>query len=86
LEEAAEHVELSPYYVSKLFKDKSGMTFIDYVTEVRIGEAKREMLDASKSLKEICFNVGYKDPNYCSRVFKRKAGLSPSQYREKLLV
>ncbi len=86
LEEAAEHVELSPYYVSKLFKDKSGMTFIDYVTEVRIDEAKREMLDASKSLKEICFNVGYKDPNYFSRVFKRKAGLSPSQYREKLLV
>lgn len=84
LEEAAEHVELSPYYVSKLFKDKSGMTFIDYVTEVRITEAKREMLDPSKSLKEICFNVGYKDPNYFSRVFKRKVGLSPSQYRERL--
>ncbi len=86
LEEAAEHVDLSPYYVSKLFKDKSGMTFIDYVTEVRITAAKREMLDPSKSLKEICFNVGYKDPNYFSRVFKRKAGFSPSQYREQLHV
>lgn len=84
LEEAADYVELSPYYVSKLFKDKSGITFIDYVTEVRITEAKREMLDPTKSLKEICFNVGYKDPNYFSRVFKRKAGLSPSQYRERL--
>ncbi|MGB8001412.1 MAG: response regulator [Anaerobacillus sp.] len=86
LEEAAEYVALSPYYVSKLFKEKSGMTFIDYVTEVRIEAAKREMLDPSKSLKEICFTVGYKDPNYFSRVFKRKAGLSPSQYRDQLCV
>jgi two-component system, response regulator YesN len=84
LEEVAEYVELSPYYFSKLFKDRFGVTFIDYLTEIRIEKAKQEMLDQSKSLKEICFLVGYNDPNYFSRVFKKQTGLSPTEYRKKI--
>jgi two-component system response regulator YesN len=84
LEEVAEYVGISPYYFSKLFKDRFGMTFIDYVTDVRIARAKKEMADPNKSLKEICFLVGYNDPNYFSRVFKKHTGMSPSEYRKKL--
>ena len=82
LELVAEYVELSPFYLSKLFKDRFGMTFIDYVTEVRINHAKKEMMDPGRSLKEICYTVGYKDPNYFSRVFKKITGLSPTEYRK----
>ncbi|MEH7379481.1 response regulator [Bacillus sp. JJ1533] len=81
LEDVAEYVELSPYHFSKLFKEKMGVTFIDYLTTVRVNQAKREMDDPSKSLKEICYSVGYKDPNYFSRVFKKYTGMSPSEYR-----
>lgn len=86
LEEVAEYVGISPYYFSKLFKDRFGMTFIDYVTDVRIARAKKEMANPNKSLKEICFLVGYNDPNYFSRVFKKHTGMSPSEYRKKLHV
>ncbi|WP_408008081.1 response regulator [Pseudalkalibacillus sp. A8] len=81
LEMVASHVELSPYYLSKLFKEKKGITFIDFLTHVRIEKAKEYMLDPEISVKEVCFKVGYKDPNYFSRVFKKIVGQSPKQYR-----
>jgi two-component system, response regulator YesN len=82
LEEAAEHVGLSPYYFSKLFKDRFGITFIDYITEIRIKRAKELMENPDVSVKEVCYTVGYKDPNYFSRVFKKYTGLTPSEYRK----
>ncbi|MCK7607551.1 response regulator transcription factor [Geobacillus stearothermophilus] len=84
LEEVAEQAGMSPYYFSKLFKEQFGITFIDYVTNVRIERAKEALAETDQSLKEICFSVGYNDPNYFSRVFKKQTGLSPSEYRKKV--
>jgi two-component system response regulator YesN len=81
LEEVAEHVHLNPHYFSKVFKQQTGETFIDYVTRLRIDKAKALILDGQFSLKEVCYMVGYKDPNYFSRVFKKVTGVTPTEYR-----
>ncbi|GIQ71330.1 hypothetical protein XYCOK13_41540 [Xylanibacillus composti] len=84
LESIARHVQRSPYYVSKLFKEHFGMNYIDYLTACRIEKAKQLMLDKEKSLKAIAVEVGYHNPNYFSRVFKKICGNSPTAYRARL--
>lgn len=81
LEEVAENVQLSPQYFSKIFKERCGSSFIDYLTEVRVEKAKELIRTKERSVKEVCYEVGYKDPNYFSRVFKKYTGVSPSDYQ-----
>ncbi|OCT14182.1 hypothetical protein A8709_25445 [Paenibacillus pectinilyticus] len=85
LERIAATVDRNPFYVSKLFKDHFGMNYIDFLTDYRIETAKQLMQETDKSLKEITFEVGYNDPNYFSRVFKKLVGHSPTDYRKMLL-
>lgn len=82
LEGVAAQFNLSSYYVSKLFKDQFHISFIEYVTDIRMKEAKELIHDVSVPLKEIAITLGYKDPNYFSRVFKKTTGYSPSDYRK----
>lgn len=84
LEEVAEAVNLSPQYFSKTFKERAGSSFIDYLTELRVERAKELIRSKQKSVKEVCYHVGYKDPNYFSRVFKKYTGVSPSDYRQSI--
>jgi two-component system, response regulator YesN len=84
LEEVAEVVNLSPQYFSKIFKERAECSFIDYLTELRVERAKELIRSKQKSVKEVCFHVGYKDPNYFSRVFKKYTGISPSDYRQSI--
>lgn len=82
MEQTAESVNLSPYYFSKVFKQYTGENFTDYLTRLRIGEAKRLLADGELSFKEICYEVGYNDPNYFSRIFKKTTGVTPTEYRQ----
>ncbi len=81
LEEVAEQIGISSYYLSKLFKDRFQVTFIDYLKNTRLQKAKELLLDGSMPLKEIALTIGYKDPNYFSRFFKKETGISPRDYR-----
>ncbi|WP_276355475.1 response regulator [Cohnella caldifontis] len=85
LEAIGKRVGLSPFYISKMFKDQFGVNYIDFLTECRIEKAKKLMADPGKSLKEITFEVGYNDPNYFSKVFKKTCEVSPTEYRKALL-
>jgi len=83
LDEVSRTINISPYYFSKLFKEETGENFIDYLTEIRILKAKELLKDQSYSIKEVCAKSGYSDPNYFSRIFKKKENLTPSEYRER---
>ena len=82
LDEVSKVVNISPYYFSKLFKEEDGTNFIDYLTEIRMDKAKMLLMDKNLSMKEICVAVGYADPNYFSRTFKKNVGVTPTEYRE----
>ena len=86
LVDAANHVFLSPSYFCRLFKQYVGKTFKDYLTRLRLAEAKRLMLQPGLSIKDIAKNVGYPDARYFSYVFKKHEGLSPSNYQRKVRV
>lgn len=82
LEEVSKQVNISPYYFSKIFKEETGTNFIDYLTEIRLEVAKRLLIGSEKSMKEIGMMVGYGDPNYFSRSFKKNVGVTPTEYKE----
>ena len=73
----------SPYYFSKLFKEEMGQSFIEYVTGIRMEKAKELLSKTDKSMKEICNEIGYADPNYFSRTFKKNVGFTPTEFKEK---
>ncbi|MFB9279003.1 response regulator [Cohnella cellulosilytica] len=77
----AEHVYLSPEWLSTLFKKNAGMTFLDYLTHLRIEKAKELLQDVSLKIYQISGEVGYRDTVYFSKLFKRKVGCTPNEYR-----
>ena len=80
LEEVSKVVCVSPQYFSRLFKEETSENFIEYLTKVRIDRAKELMKNSNLSIKEICFKIGYADPNYFSHIFKKTEKLTPSEY------
>lgn len=80
LENIAEQVNISPQYFSKLIKKNTGFNFIDWLSILRVKKAKELLSNSNYTVKEVCFMVGYKDPNYFSRIFKKRIGITPSEY------
>lgn len=78
----AGEVYLTPTYICLLFKQETGMTINDYLTEVRIKKAKEFLQEPQMKLYDICFAVGYTSPSYFSRLFKKHTGYTPSEYRD----
>lgn len=80
LNDVADFIALSPYYLSKLFKKIENMNFKEYLIKIRMEKAKTLLRKEQKSIKETALEVGYVDPNYFSRAFKNYVGLSPKEY------
>ena len=85
LESTARMVYLSPTYLSRVFKNETGVTFSQYLNNVRITKAKELLLNPTLKLTDISLMVGYSDQSYFTRVFRKNTGITPSDYRKKKL-
>jgi len=80
LDDVAMAAGVSSAHLSRLFRQELQLSFSDYLRSLRMEEAQRLLSEASLSIKEIGYAVGYHDANYFSRVFKRWAGVRPREY------
>ena len=83
LEKLAKEAELSASHFSLVFRKKTGRAPMDYLIHLRIQKAC-QLLDATGlRIKEVALHVGYDDPYYFSRIFKKVMSLSPVEYKKK---
>ena len=84
IEALAGLVELSPFHFSRVFKQATGMSPLQFVTRERIARAQRLIRETSRSLIEIALEVGYTSPSHFAQVFRRVVGVTPTEFRSAL--
>ena len=82
LDSVSEILHISPAYLSAQFKKYQKMNFLDCLTELRINAAKELLADPFRSAAEVASMVGYEDASYFARAFKKRTGMTPTQYRK----
>lgn len=82
LDDTAQHVGFSPTYFSKIFKDEMGMTFNNYLGNLRVERSKILLLSGGLSVGDVCSAVGFEDQSYFIKVFRRYTGVTPGKYRK----
>jgi two-component system response regulator YesN len=83
LDRVSSFVGVSPNYLSYLFKQTEGMSFIKYLTSIRMEKAKEYLRTTSFTNQEIAERIGYNDVNYFSAVFHKNTGVTPREYRNR---
>ncbi|GAA5224745.1 AraC family transcriptional regulator [Membranihabitans marinus] len=80
IDEVAQHVHISPNYFCRYFKKRTSKTFIEFVTELRVGHACKLILDGNLSISQICYESGFNNLSNFNRKFKELTGQAPSDY------
>ncbi|CAM3391590.1 helix-turn-helix domain-containing protein [Zobellia roscoffensis] len=83
IEQIADKMSVSQRYLSDTLKKETGKTTTEHLQLLLIDEAKNMLLQPSKSIAEVAYELGFEYPHYFSRLFKKKEGVSPTVYREK---
>ncbi|WP_164821430.1 response regulator [Paenibacillus koleovorans] len=81
LQSVADHVHVTPVWLSKLFKKVTGYNFLEYLTKSRLDKARELLKDLNLKVYHISEMVGYQDKVHFSRLFKKRFGLTPQEYR-----
>ena len=83
LGDAAACVQLTPSYLSALFKQYYRNSFLQSLTDIRIENAKRLLLDPNQKIADIAVLCGFSNAKYFDKIFKKQAGLTPTEFRIK---
>lgn len=78
----AEEVYLTPTYLCVVFKQETGQTVNEYLTQIRMQQAKLFLADPHIKLYDVCYKVGYLSPSYFSKLFKKVTMMTPSEFRD----
>ena len=82
LEELADLISMSPTSCSRFFRTHANRTITDYITDVRLGNAVRALVDTTESVSVICYNCGFNNLSNFNRIFKEKKGMTPRDFRQ----
>src|SRR5215831_9565316 len=82
LTEVARLANMTDAAFSRFYRQRTGNTFIDSLTEIRLGHASRLLIDTTQSIAEVAYNCGFNNISNFNRIFKKKKGCTPKDFRE----
>lgn len=82
VEDAAKIINMTVISFSRLIKQRTGKTFVEFLNELRLGYATRRLIETNEDISEICFNCGFNNISNFNRIFKKKQNCTPSEFRE----
>ena len=83
LEQLSALVSMSPSAFSRYFKLRTGKSLSEYIIDIRLGHAARRLVDTADSVSEICWTTGFNTLSNFNRLFRKRKGCSPKEFREK---
>ena len=83
LEQMSAMANMSPAAFSRFFKMRTGKTLAEYIVDIRLGHVARKLVDTSEAVSQICFSCGFNTLTNFNRLFRKRKGCSPTEFREK---
>ncbi|MGY4691065.1 response regulator transcription factor [Salibacterium sp. K-3] len=82
MEGAANYLHLNPSHFSRMFKQETGETFVEYTTKKKMEQAAHDLLYTNHTVDEVALSIGYDNTSYFAKLFRKFSGVSPKQYRK----
>jgi len=82
LSDVATYINMSDVSFSRFMKKRTGKNYIEYLNDLRLGIASRDLVDTNKTISEICYKCGFNNLSNFNRLFKKRKGITPKEFRD----